>query len=203
MKMTISRKSLLSVAGVVGVVAALSVSSPALATTVSTSGSYNLCLPSIDSTSFTVTDSTPGDHLVWAFSEFTDIGGWYTQFIPGKYIDLGPSVNGEYPITNESARALAEQVGVTVWPFELALVAFPGAYGPTDTPREYDYTAVGLNASTTPYTVCDEPVMPEAEADKLPDTGTNDAGTLSGVVAAVALTAAGVALVVRRRKSRA
>jgi LPXTG-motif cell wall-anchored protein len=203
MKIKVSRKSALAVAGVIGVAATLSVSSPALATDVSTSGSYNLCLPSIDATSFTVSNSTSGDHLVWAFSEFKDIGVWFTQFIPGKYIDLGPSVDGEYPVTNESARALAQQVGVTAWPFELALVVSPGPYGPTDTPSQYDYTAVGLNASATPYTVCDEPVMPEAEADELPDTGTNDAETLSGVVGAVALTAAGVALVLKRRKSRA
>jgi LPXTG-motif cell wall-anchored protein len=207
MKMKNSRKAALAVAGVIGVAATLSVSSPALATDVFTTGSYNLCLPSIDSTAFTVSNSTPGDHLVWAFSEFTDVAGWVTQFIPGKYIDLGPSVDGEYAVTNESARALAQQVGVTAWPFELALVISNGPYGPTDTPTpyRYDYTAVGVDTSAPPYTVCDEPVMPEAEleADELPDTGTNEAETLSGVVAAVALTAVGVALVLKRRRSRA
>ena len=197
--MKISRKSILGVASALVLGSTLSVSSPALATDILTTGTYTVCLPTIDSTTITVSNSTPGDHLVWTFSHFTNLGSWFTEPIPGKYVDLGPAVDGEYTLTNESAQALATQAGVTEWPFEINLGSFAGSFGPSDTLSNYDYVAVGLNDTTNPYTECTQPVAPAA--DELPDTGINAEKSAFGILAGFAVIGTGiVALVVVRRR---
>jgi hypothetical protein len=201
--MKISRKSGLALIGAIVVGVTTLAPSAAFATSISTDN-YTLCLPSDDSTFITVTDSTPGDNLVWVFESFTNLGTWSTAYVPNKFVDLGPAVNGDYELTNESAQALATQAGVTEWPFQINLSVYTGSFDGSVQPTNFDYVAVGLNDQANPYTECTQPELPASEEPTtLPDTGRNSADVTTGILASVLSACAGVALVSRRRKARA
>ena len=198
----------IAIAASVAIGLAVAPSSAAFAVTgIANTGAYVICSESDAPAVFSITTPVAGDIIAVTFFKHDALPSYLPLTYVGHLVIRDSAVAEDITVTVADAATWAQQAGITDWPLEIEVNSYPA--GTTDfqgtNSTSYDYADFGLvSSSPGSYDACTKPELAQSgpSADELPATGTNTTGSVvTGFVALALLTAGGVALAVRRRRT--